>query len=89
MKRMKPIPLSNEGSYEAIVNAKTAQNRKQSHQRISKMLFALVILVVALSINLILWAANAIPAEPSIWISEIISCTVCFIGGRVWEASCK
>lgn len=89
MKQTKPTPLSREGSFEKIVNAKTAEHRKEKADQtaawLTRTLLIMVVLVAILLLNLLLWFLNIIPDGPSSLVSKVITCVVSFLAGRIYE----
>lgn len=86
MKKNNPRPLNVYDDFESIVNARTRERREQAGEWITKQLKTLVFLLSVFLLNLILWLAGVIPTAPSILLSEVLTCVVSFIGGRLWEA---
>lgn len=84
-----PMPLSNEGSFEEIVNARTTQQRQKKQIWFSKTMVAIVVLLIALLVNILLWLFRVIPSMPSIFVSVILTSTVSFFAGRIYEKFCK
>lgn len=83
------VPLSENGSFEKVVNARTAV-RKQSRQAwFTKSFRILVVLLSILLINIVLWLFQVIPSIPSIYVSEILTCAISFIAGRIYEKCYK
>ena len=80
-----PIPLSEGGSFEKIVNDGATQRRAAFNQWLTKTLRTIVFLLAILLVNLILWLFRVIPSVPSIYVSEIVTCIVSFLVGRIWE----
>lgn len=89
MKLTKPTPLSREGSFEKIVNAKTAERRKEKEHNaaawLNKTFLTMVVLVLVLLLNLLLWSLKVIPDGLSSLVSKVITCVVAFLAGRVYE----
>ena len=86
MKKNNPIPLNEYDDYESIVNTRTRERREQAGEWITKQLKTFVFLLSVFLLNLILWLVGVIPTAPSILLSEVLTCVVSFIGGRLWEA---
>lgn len=82
-------PLSLDGSFERIVNAGTTQKRKAINKWVKRTLTTILVLLSLELINIILWLCNVIPSIPSVYISEIVTCVVAFLAGRVFEIGCK
>lgn len=80
---MKPLNL--EDGFEYVVNPKTAKNREQTGKKVRFWLKAIVVMLVVIFVNLVLWAANVIPAVPSLWITGSCSTVAAFIAGRLYE----
>ena len=89
MTQIKPTPLSIEGSFEKVVNAKTAERRKEKRDMtaawLKRTFLTMVVLVAVLLLNLLLWSLNVIPAGPSSIVSKVITCVVSFLAGRIFE----
>ena len=82
----KGTPLSEDGSFEGIVNAGTAKHRRRAQCQAKNSLWKMLLLAVAELINLLLWALGAVTTVPSILVSEVITCVMSFLAGRIWEA---
>lgn len=81
----KPIPLSENGSFEKIVNAGTSVARSKRRVWLRNTLRTIVVLLSVFLVNIILWMCRVIPSVPSIYITEIITCAVAFLAGRIYE----
>ena len=82
-------PLSLDGSFENVVNAGTTQKRKAINKWVKRTLTTVLVLLSLELINIILWLCNVIPSIPSVYISEIVTCVVAFLAGRIFEIGCK
>ena len=93
MTQIKPTPLSIEGSFEKVVNAKTAERRKEKRDMtaawLNRTFLTMVVLVAVLLLNLLLWSLNVIPSGPSSIVSKVITCVVSFLAGRIFEKTNK
>ena len=49
----------------------------------------IVALLAAELVNLTLWQLGSIPSVPSIFVSEVMTCMVSFLVGRIYEKFCK
>ena len=85
MKNTTPIPLTEHGSFESIVNAGTQERQKTTFKLVRKMLLTTVFLLAVLLLTLVLWLLNAIPALVAILVAEVLTCVAAFIAGRLWE----
>ena len=89
MKSIKPTPLSTEGSFEKIVNAKTAERRKEKANKtaawLNRTFLTMVVLALVLLLNLLLWSLKVIPDGLSSLVSKVITCVVSFLAGRIYE----
>ena len=83
----KNTPLSMDGSYEQIVNSGTRARRSLTSKWVGKILKTIVMLLAVLLVNILLWLFNVIPSVPSIYVSEIITCAVAFLAGRLYEVA--
>ena len=80
MKQTKQMFRGETGRYEAT-------GKKMCGTR--RALLVIVALLGVELVNLTLWQLGAIPSVPSIFVSEIITCVVSFLAGRVWEQPFK
>lgn len=83
------IPLSEEGSFEQIVNAGTSISRNLKKVWFVKTFRTVVVLMALLLINILLWLFGAIPSVPSVYVSEILTCSISFLAGRIYEKFSK
>lgn len=84
-----PQPLSENGSFEKIVNHSTAAARAKQAAWVRKRFRMIVVLLAAFLVNLILWLAGVVPSVLSVYITEILSVIVSFCAGRIYEKFCK
>lgn len=85
----KSIPLSEDGSFEKIVNAVTQRNRTEKAFWTNKVLKAIVALLSIWLVSLVLYAIGAINKLTAVMISEIITCVVSFLAGRLFQNAFK
>lgn len=83
MKQTKPKPYSEIGRYEATGSVP----KKLPWYR--RTLLVIVALLAAELVNLTLWQLGTIPSVPSIFVSEVMTCMVSFLVGRIYEKFCK
>lgn len=75
MNQTKTVSSGEAGRYEAT--GKKMRNRK---------VLPLIVLLLGVElVNLTLWQLEAIPSVPSIFISEVLTCVVSFLAGRIYE----
>ena len=89
MKSMQQIPLSVEGSFEHVVNQGTSAARQKNQVWLNKTFRTIVVLMAVLLINILLWLFRVIPSVPSVYVSEILTCGISFLAGRIYEKFCK
>lgn len=80
-----PQPLSENGSFESIVNSATRMARKQSAMWIHKSLRTIVVMMALFLVNVLLWMLRLIPSIPAVYVAEILTCAGAFVAGRVYE----
>ena len=91
MKHAKHTLLSEEGSFEKIVNSRVAARERKAKARYIlrlllrvKPLWAMFLLAVVELFNLLIWAFGGIDTVPSVMVSEVITCAMSFLAGRVF-----
>lgn len=89
MNTMQQIPLSVEGSFEHVVNQGTSAARQKKQVWLNKIFRIIVVLMTAFLVNILLWLFRVIPSVPSVYVSEILTCAISFLAGRVYEKFCK
>ena len=82
-------PLSEDGSFEKIVNAGTEEYRRQAKVWVNKTFRAIVILFGVELITLLLCAMGVMPNLATVMVSEVITCVVSVLAGRLWEQAFK
>lgn len=85
----KSIPLSEDGSFEKIVNAGTQRHRTEKVFWTNKVFKAIVVLFSIWLVSLVLCATGTIGKLAAVMISEAITCAVSFLAGRLWEKAFK
>lgn len=89
MRIVKTTPLSEDGSFENIVNARTAERRREKEHNaaawLNRTFLTMVVLALVLLLNLLLWSLKVIPDGLSSLVSKVITCVVSFLAGRIWE----
>ena len=81
----KNTPLSEDGSFEKIVNAGTEEFRQQKRVWVNKTFRAIVILFGGWLVSLLLCAMGVISNLAAVMVSEVITCVTSFLAGRLWE----
>ena len=89
MKCANPMPLSTEGSFEQIVNKGTSASRRIKKEWLIKTVRVIVVMLAIFLINVLLWVFRVMPSVPSIYVSEILTCAISFLAGRIYEKFCK
>lgn len=79
-----PQPLSENGSFENIVNAGTSVSRNRKKVWLIKTFRIIVVLMAAFLTNILLWLFQVIPSVPSVYVSEILTCVISFFAGRIY-----
>ena len=87
MNRTQFTPLSAEGSFEKIVNEGTSAARQKKRVWLNKTFRIIVVLMAVFLVNILLWLFRVIPSVPSMYVSEILTCAISFLAGRVYEKS--
>ena len=85
----KSIPLSEDGSFEKIVNAGTQQHRTEKAFWTNKVFKAIVVLFSIWLVSLVLCATGIINKLTAVMISEVITCVVSFLAGRLFQNAFK
>ena len=89
MKCANPMPLSTEGSFEQIVNSGTRVSRQLKKVWFAKTFRTIVLLMAVLLVNILLWLFRVIPSVPSVYVSEMLTCGISFLVGRIYEKFSK
>lgn len=82
-------PLSEDGTFERIVNEKTAQQRAIRRRWFNNTTRAIVVMLSLFLLNLILWVCGAIPSVSSVCVTVTLTCVISFLAGRIYEKFCK
>lgn len=85
MKCANPMLLSTEGSFEQIVNKGTSASRRIKKEWLIKTVRVIVVMLAIFLINVLLWVFRVMPSVPSIYVSEILTCAISFLAGRIYE----
>lgn len=89
MEIVKPTPLSENGSFERIVNTGTAKHRRRArmkqHSRICNALWQMTLLLVMQLVILLLYATGIIGGIATVVLSVVIACAVGVLAGRLRE----
>jgi Na+/H+ antiporter NhaC len=80
-----PQMLSETGSFENIVNTGTQASRRQTAAWVRKSLKAIVICMAVILVTVLLLAFQVIPAIPSVYVLVVLTCSIGFISGRIYE----
>ena len=83
------IPLSEDGSFEQIVNAGTRRHRNETAFWANKVFTAIIVMFSLWLVSLVLCATGKIPKLTAVMISEVITCVVSFLAGRLFEKAFK
>lgn len=86
MKQTKQMPCGEAGYYAATGKTSGASGKKMCSRKILLLIVALLSVEL---VNLTLWQLNVIPSIPSLFISEILTCTTSFFAGRIYERICR
>lgn len=83
-------PLSTEGSFESVVNRSgTEKTGKQKRRRVCNIFRTIAELAAVVTIVLLLCKLGILTIMQAVLISEIITCVVSFLAGRLWEQAFK
>lgn len=85
----KKTPLSEDGSFEKIVNAGTEESRRRTGVWVHNTFRTIVILFGIWLVSLLLCAVGVIPKLAAVMISEVITCVVSFLAGRLFQNAFK
>lgn len=81
----KSIPLSEDGSFEKIVNAGTEKYRRKTSLWVNKAFKTIIAMFFVELVVLLLCNFRVISNLSAVMVSEVITCVVSFLGGRMFE----
>ena len=86
MKQAKLKSYGDVGRYEANGKTGSVPGKKMCCRAVLLLIVALLSVEL---VNLTLWQLGVIPSVPSIFVSQVLTCVVSFLAGRVYEKFSK